>query len=333
LNEYIKSINLIEISIHCIFTKKMNRRNFLTISGTLTASGSLATLLISAATTPANAITDPANAVDGNLANAVANANLYPANAIATNPTHANPTRLAPIKAILFDAFVIFDPSSVSAAAARLFPQQATSLMSAWRTKIFEYTWLRSLAGIYTDMETVISDALAYATAADSLSITKQQHEQLVGAFSQLETWPDVQTMLTQLKASGYRLGFLSDFTPEMLRLNTQKGQLTPHFEHLLSVDKIRTYKPDPRSYQLGMDDLQLKKDEILFAASAGWDAAGAKSFGYPTFWVNRLMTPAEHLGVTPDGTGNNLQPMLDWLTANKRSSARCGSCFPWSWR
>ena len=30
-----------------------------------------------------------------------------------------------------------------------------------------------------------------------------------------------------------------------------------------------------------------LRRDEIAFAAFGGWDAAGAKSFGYPTFWGN----------------------------------------------
>ena len=33
-----------------------------------------------------------------------------------------------------------------------------------------------------------------------------------------------------------------------------------------------------------------------------------AKSFGYPTFWVNRLNAAPEELGVVPDGTGKDLR-------------------------
>ena len=55
-------------------------------------------------------------------------------------------------------------------------------------------------------------------------------------------------------------------------------------FEQVLSSDRAKTYKPDPRAYQLGVDALQVKREEILFVAFAGWDAAGAKLFGYPTF-------------------------------------------------
>ena len=32
-----------------------------------------------------------------------------------------------------------------------------------------------------------------------------------------------------------------------------------------------------------------MNQGEIAFAAFAGWDAAGAKAFGYPTFWVKAV--------------------------------------------
>jgi 2-haloacid dehalogenase len=58
-----------------------------------------------------------------------------------------------------------------------------------------------------------------------------------------------------------------------------------------------------------------LQKKEIVFAAFAGWDAAGAKSFGYTTFWVNRLHLPAEELDA-PDAEGDNLNDLLRFVSA-----------------
>ncbi|MEO8406190.1 MAG: hypothetical protein ABI480_16395, partial [Chitinophagaceae bacterium] len=60
----------------------------------------------------------------------------------------------------------------------------------------------------------------------------------------------------------------------------------------------------------------KLKKSEIGFVAFAGWDAAGAKSFGYPTYWLNRQHQPMEQLGVTPDWTGDNLSDLGEKLLA-----------------
>ena len=82
----------------------------------------------------------------------------------------------------------------------------------------------------------------------------------------------------------------------------------------LVSTDANDTYKPDPRAYQLGVDHLQLAKQDIVFAAFGGWDAAGAKSFGYPTVWVNRFNQPPEELGVRPDRTVTGMDGLLDFV-------------------
>jgi len=63
-----------------------------------------------------------------------------------------------------------------------------------------------------------------------------------------------------------------------------------------------------------------LKKEEIAFAAFAGWDAAGAKWFGYPTFWVNRGQTVQEELGAIPDRVGKDLNDLATFVQAwNKK--------------
>jgi 2-haloacid dehalogenase len=82
-------------------------------------------------------------------------------------------------------------------------------------------------------------------------------------------------------------------------------------FDQVLSTNQIRTYKPDPRAYQIALEALGLQREAILFVAFAGWDVAGARWFGYPTFWVNRLQLPAEALGVAPDAVGRDLTEVV----------------------
>ena len=69
-----------------------------------------------------------------------------------------------------------------------------------------------------------------------------------------------------------------------MLRVQHQECRTGWHVRAGLGTDEARTFKPDPRAYQLGVDALKVKREEILFVAFAGWDAAGAKLFGYPTY-------------------------------------------------
>ena len=85
-------------------------------------------------------------------------------------------------------------------------------------------------------------------------------------------------------------------------------------FDDILSTDKVQTFKPDPRAYQLGVDAFGLQKEEIAFAAFASWDAIGAKWFGYPTVWVNRLNFKAENLGMLPDRAGSDIKVLTDFV-------------------
>jgi 2-haloacid dehalogenase len=99
-----------------------------------------------------------------------------------------------------------------------------------------------------------------------------------------------------------------------MLEAATKNAGFEGLFEFTLSTDTVRTYKPDPRAYQLGMEAFGLPRQDMLFAAFGGWDAAGAKWFGYPTFWVNRLHLPVEELDVAPDAMGDSLTDVAQFV-------------------
>jgi 2-haloacid dehalogenase len=51
-----------------------------------------------------------------------------------------------------------------------------------------------------------------------------------------------------------------------------------------------------------------------VFAAFGGWDASGAKSFGYPTVWVNRFGQPVEELGIQPDLMTPDMKGLLEFV-------------------
>jgi len=228
----------------------------------------------------------------------------------------------AEYKAIAFDAFPIFDPRPVAKLAEELFPGQATNLMAAWRSRQFEYQWLRALSNRYVDFWHATEDSLAFAARQVGVPITSQAHDSLMGAYSNLTVWPDVPDALTRLREAGIRLGLLSNMTKKMLGDGLTKANLVRLFDHVLSTDQIKTYKPAPEAYQMGVDSFGLRRQEVLFAAFAGWDAAGAKWFGYPTFWVNRLGSPAEELDAVADGVGPDLPSLATFALQSASSKA-----------
>jgi 2-haloacid dehalogenase len=129
-----------------------------------------------------------------------------------------------------------------------------------------------------------------------------------------LKAWPDVAPALKELKAAGLRMAFLANPTAKMLDAVVANSALEGFFEPHLSTDRVQAFKPAPAAYQMGPDAFKLPKQEIAFAAFAGWDVAGAKWFGYPTFWVNRANAPIEELGVAPDGTGAGMVDLVKFV-------------------
>jgi 2-haloacid dehalogenase len=228
--------------------------------------------------------------------------------------TSSAATAPATIKAIAFDGFPIFDPRPIFALAEELFPGRGAELSNAWRIRQFEYTWLRTIAQRYRDFLGVIDDALVFAGHSLNLDIPDEKRKALVDGYLHMNAWPDVAPVLSKLTQAGIRLAFLNNFTPAMLDANIRSAGLEGFFEYKLSTDAVGVYKPHPRSYQMGIDAFGLEREEILFAAFAGWDASGAKLFGYPTFWVNRQKQPLEQLDAIPDGEGTGMNDLLNFL-------------------
>jgi 2-haloacid dehalogenase len=170
------------------------------------------------------------------------------------------------------------------------------------------------MSGRYVDFSKLTDDALVYAANAVQLELTASQRRQLMDAYLHLSPWPDTLHSLRRLRESDVRVITIANFSPAMLRANAEHAGLTTLFDALISTDANHSYKPDPRAYQLGVDRLRLAKQDIVFAAFGGWDAAGAKSFGYPTVWVNRFNQPAEELGFRPDRTVTDLEGLLDFV-------------------
>ena len=222
--------------------------------------------------------------------------------------------RVPRFKAVAFDYFVIFDPSSIVPFVEKEFPGKGTAFAKAWQSKQFDYAFLRSITGRYQDFFAVTGSALDYTAELMKVSMSPEARARLLNAYLTLKPWPDTVNALKKLRVSGVRIITIANFSPKMLRANADNSGITGLFDELLSTDANQTYKPDPKAYELGLKHLGLKKEEVVFAAFGGWDAFGAKSFGYSTYWVNRFSLPVEKLGVDPDGISTDLEGLVDFV-------------------
>jgi 2-haloacid dehalogenase len=220
------------------------------------------------------------------------------------------------IKVIALDGLAVFDTLPVAALTERIFPGRGEEITALWRKLQFEYTWLRTLGRRYVDFLQVTEEALRFACKSVRLELAKTDSDRLMQSYLELKAWPDALQALRALKAGGPRMAFLSNFSTTMLDCAVRNSGLEGLFESHLSTDRVRAFKPAPQAYEMATSAFGLQKEEIVFAAFGGWDAAGAKWFGYPTFWVNRAQAATEELDVLPDGAGKDLNDLAAFVLA-----------------
>jgi 2-haloacid dehalogenase len=216
--------------------------------------------------------------------------------------------------AVIFDAYgTLFDVASVAQACAELSPEPQT-LVTLWRAKQLEYSWVRALMGpaAYVDFWVITADALDFAAERLDLNLSAEERRRALDGWLQVSAYPDVASTLEALHAAGRRCAILSNGSPSMLEQAMANAGLSEAFDAVLSVDTVRVYKPHPRVYQLATEALAVAPSELLFVSSNGWDAAGAAASGLPVAWVNRGLAPQERLGFVPDLTVSGLGELLE---------------------
>jgi 2-haloacid dehalogenase len=147
------------------------------------------------------------------------------------------------------------------------------------------------------DFRAVTAEALDYAVAALVLPLDESSKRALVDAWQALEPYGDAVDTLARLRPAPRWI--LSNGTLDMLDPVIARAGLD--LDGVISVDAAGIYKPSPRVYQLAVDAIGLPPARIGFVSANGWDAIGAKAFGFTVWWINRAGVPIDRHGPAPD--------------------------------
>jgi len=217
--------------------------------------------------------------------------------------------------ALIFDAYgTLLDVFAVETRLEAMFPGKGRAISQLWRVRHVDYTRMTTLCGSWRPFWDLAGDGLDYACEAEGVLLTAAQRAELLAFYERLPAHAEVPAALAALRAQGFRLGVLTNAEAPMVTKALAAADIRGHFEHVLSVERVRKFKTSPEAYQLGPDAFGAPAGELVFVSSNGWDAVAAQAFGYRAYWINRYGAPRERFGARPEGEGRTMADLVGFL-------------------
>jgi len=215
------------------------------------------------------------------------------------------------IKAMIFDAYgTLFDVNSAAEKCKDKIGDKWEAFANYWRTTQLEYTWLRSLMNRHKDFWQVTEDSLDKSMLA--FKIDSSMRGELLNLYKVLSTFPEVKEVLNKLKEKNYKLAILSNGTPSLLNELVKSNNLDNIFDDIFSIEEVKTYKPDPKVYNIPVKKYQIQKNEVAYLSANTWDVSAGGNYGFNPVWVNRNNSIFDNLDYVPKHQIKHLGGLLD---------------------
>lgn len=118
--------------------------------------------------------------------------------------------------------------------------------------------------------------------------LAPERIDEALEAAAALPAFADTAPGLDALSAAGHRLAVLTNSGADAGRRTLEANGLADRFDHILGVDAVGSFKPDPAVYRYALAELGCDADGVTFVSAHAWDVAGAAHAGMQTAFVVR---------------------------------------------
>jgi 2-haloacid dehalogenase len=194
---------------------------------------------------------------------------------------------------------------------------QAERMAETWRAKQLEYSFRRAAMGRYANFDICTRQALEWVLSAFDINLSGDQVGAILEKYKRLPAYPDAESGLSSLKANGYALYAFSNGVGESLKMLLGDAGLLAHLDGVISVDEVRTFKPDPRVYDHLARRLGFALSNSWLVSCNAFDVIGAKAAGLKSAWIKRAGTTVfDPWGIEPDIIARDLNDLAYQLSS-----------------
>ena len=188
-----------------------------------------------------------------------------------------------------FDVYgTLVNPIEVSSYLHVLIGNKNKLFAEIWRQKQLEYTFRRGLMNQYQNFDICTLHAMQYTIDLLNVNLTNHEKENLLKLYTNLKLYPDVLPALEALSQSSYTLVAFSNGVKPTLKTLLSNANVLDHLEDIISVDELRTFKPNPKVYKYLAKKTGAESANCWVASSNPFDVIGAKCARLNAAWIQR---------------------------------------------
>ncbi len=219
-------------------------------------------------------------------------------------------------EAIGFDIYsTLVNPLEMNRHLRPLVGDLADRFAQLWRQKQLEYSIRRGLMRRYENFEVCTKQALLFTMYALKADLSDEDQERLIEELQNLRAFPDVAPGLGALKAKGHRLVAFTNGIEATARTLLERAGILRYLEGVVSVDDLKTFKPDPEVYKYLARRLDRSMSETWLISGGPRDVIGAKSAGLKAAWIKRSPDAVfDPWGIEPDVITGDLEELSERL-------------------
>ncbi|MAZ06226.1 haloacid dehalogenase type II [Marinobacter sp. SS8-8] len=216
---------------------------------------------------------------------------------------------------LAFDVYgTLVDPMGMSRLLAEDAGNKAETVAALWREKQLEFSFRKGLMKVYEDFGVCTRQALRYAMAAHKLTLSEERENVLMAAYLSLPAFDDALPALKSLRGEYPVFAFSNGGYPALEKV-LGHNDLLDQFEGLVSVDDIKSFKPDPAVYAYARRATGSWEKPLCLVSSNAWDVIGARAAGLLAVWVKRDPDKVfEDWGIEPSAVISSLSELPEIL-------------------
>ena len=185
------------------------------------------------------------------------------------------------------------------------------SPLGEWFARLLHGSLVTTLTDAYEDFGVIGRRALEVVAARRGVSLSDERRDAILGMMRRLPPHPEVPTALATLRKAGFPLAALTNSSGATARAQLEHAGLLEMFDHVLSVEEVRRFKPAPEPYLMAAGRLGVPPEQMRMVAAHDWDVWGAMRAGCAAAYIARREIPFV-IGEPPDIVGRDLASVVE---------------------